>query len=55
MAPSPRRRSRISASDLAGYGSVANGTVDVDRAALDGSRCERHGGFSTRNLEPVKL
>ena len=33
MAPSPRRRSRISASDLAGYGSVANGTVDVDRAA----------------------
>ena len=28
-----RRRSRIDASDLAGYGSVANGTVNVDRAA----------------------
>lgn len=33
MARRGRRRSRISASDLAGYGSVANGTVDVDRAA----------------------
>jgi hypothetical protein len=33
MARSGRRRSRISASDLAGYGSVSNGTVDVDRAA----------------------
>ena len=28
-----RRRSRIDASDLAGYGSVANGTVNVDKAA----------------------
>ena len=28
-----RRRSRIDANDLAGYGSVANGTVDVDKAA----------------------
>ncbi|MBS4730634.1 hypothetical protein MSM1_20705 [Mycobacterium sp. SM1] len=28
-----RRRSRISAGDLAGYGSVANDTVDIDRAA----------------------
>ena len=27
------RRRRIDASDLAGYGSVANGTVDVDKAA----------------------
>ena len=33
MARSTRRRSPISASDLAGYGSVSNGTVDVDRAA----------------------
>ena len=33
MAGSRRRRSRISASDLADYGSVANGTVDIDRAA----------------------
>ena len=33
MAGSRRRRSRISASDLAAYGSVANGTVDIDRAA----------------------
>ena len=33
MARSNRRRSRISASDLAGYGSVTNGTVDVERAA----------------------
>jgi transcriptional regulator with XRE-family HTH domain len=33
MARRGRRRSRISASDLAGYGSVTNGTVDVDRAA----------------------
>ena len=28
-----RRRGRISPNDLAGYGSVANATVDVDRAA----------------------
>jgi hypothetical protein len=28
-----RRRSRIDASDLAGYGSVANGTVNVGKAA----------------------
>ena len=28
-----RRRSRIDANDLAGYGSVANGTVNVDSAA----------------------
>ena len=28
-----RRRSRIDATDLAGYGSVTNGTVNVDRAA----------------------
>ena len=28
-----RRRSRIDANDLAGYGSVANGTVNVDKAA----------------------
>src|SRR6478736_5500821 len=33
MARSNRRRSRIDASDLAGYGSVANGTVNVDKAA----------------------
>jgi transcriptional regulator with XRE-family HTH domain len=33
MARRPRRRSRITASDLAEYGSVANNTVDVDRAA----------------------
>jgi DNA-binding transcriptional regulator YdaS (Cro superfamily) len=33
MARRGRRRTRISASDLAEYGSVANGTVDVDRAA----------------------
>jgi len=33
MARRGRRRSRISASDLAGYGSVTNGTVDIDRAA----------------------
>jgi transcriptional regulator with XRE-family HTH domain len=33
MARRPRRRSRISASDLADYGSVANNTIDVDRAA----------------------
>ena len=33
MARNNRRRSRISANELAGYGSVANGTVDVDRAA----------------------
>jgi hypothetical protein len=33
MARPRRRRSRITASDLAGYGSVSNGTVDVDRAA----------------------
>ena len=33
MARNSRRRSNISANDLAGYGSVANGTVDVDRAA----------------------
>lgn len=33
MARRGRRRSQISASDLAGYGSVANGTVDIDRAA----------------------
>lgn len=33
MARRGRRRSRITASDLAEYGSVANGTVDVDRAA----------------------
>ena len=33
MARQGRRRSPISANDLAGYGSVANGTVDVDRAA----------------------
>ena len=33
MARRGRRRSRITAGDLAGYGSVANGTVDVDRAA----------------------
>ncbi|MDT5167912.1 MAG: hypothetical protein QOD02_1231, partial [Mycobacterium sp.] len=26
-----RRRSRIDANDLAGYGSVANGTVNVDK------------------------
>jgi hypothetical protein len=33
MAGNNRRRSRIDATDLAGYGSVSNGTVDVDRAA----------------------
>ncbi len=33
MARNNRRRSRIDTNDLAGYGSVANGTVDVDRAA----------------------
>ena len=33
MARSGRRRSRITAGDLAGYGSVSNGTVDIDRAA----------------------
>jgi hypothetical protein len=33
MASSNRRRSPIGANDLAGYGSVANGTVNVDRAA----------------------
>lgn len=33
MARSNRRRSRIGTNDLAGYGSVAHGTVDVDRAA----------------------
>lgn len=33
MARNDRRRNRIDASDLAGYGSVAHGTVDVDRAA----------------------
>ncbi|OOK65417.1 helix-turn-helix family protein [Mycobacterium kansasii] len=33
MARRGRRRSRVSASDLAGYGSVTNGTVDIDRAA----------------------
>ena len=33
MARAGRRRSRITAGDLAGYGSVSNGTVDIDRAA----------------------
>ena len=33
MARSNRRRSRIDANDLAAYGSVANGTVNVDKAA----------------------
>ena len=33
MARNNRRRSRIDANDLAGYGSVTNGTVDVDKAA----------------------
>lgn len=33
MARRPRRRSRITASELAEYGSVSNGDVDVDRAA----------------------
>jgi DNA-binding transcriptional regulator YdaS (Cro superfamily) len=33
MARRGRARTRISASDLAEYGSVANGTVDIDRAA----------------------
>lgn len=33
MARRGRRRSRITPEDLAGYGSVANGTVDIDRAA----------------------
>ncbi|AGB27338.1 hypothetical protein QRB38_13340 [Mycobacterium avium subsp. hominissuis] len=33
MARNNRRRSRIDANDLAGYGSVAKGTVNVDRAA----------------------
>ena len=33
MARNNRRRSRIDANDLAGYGSVTNGTVNVDRAA----------------------
>ena len=33
MARRGRRRSPISANDLAGYGSVSNGTVDIDRAA----------------------
>lgn len=33
MARRGRRRSRINPEDLAEYGSVANGTVDVDRAA----------------------
>ena len=33
MVRRPRRRSRITANDLAEYGSVANNTIDVDRAA----------------------
>lgn len=33
MARRPKRTRAIEASDLAGYGSVANGTVNVDRAA----------------------
>ena len=33
MARNSRRRSRLDTNDLAGYGSVANGTVNVDRAA----------------------
>jgi transcriptional regulator with XRE-family HTH domain len=33
MARNNRRRTPIDANDLASYGSVANGTVDVDRAA----------------------
>lgn len=33
MARNNRRRSRIDTNDLAGYGSVAHGTVNVDRAA----------------------
>jgi hypothetical protein len=33
MARSGRRRGRINTGDLAGYGSVSDGTVDIDRAA----------------------
>ena len=33
MARAGRRRNRIAAGDLAGYGSVSNGTVDIGRAA----------------------